>query len=49
MALIRTIQASQGISVGGVPNTRVDDSVGQGLSQLGNAVTNAVNVQTQVE
>lgn len=49
MALIRTIQASQGISVGGVPNTRVDDSVGQGLSQLGNAVTNAVNVQTELD
>lgn len=49
MPVIRTIQAERGIEVGGAPSTRIDSSVGQGLQQLGGAISDAGQVQNQLE
>ncbi|KFB11027.1 hypothetical protein [Nitratireductor basaltis] len=49
MAVIRPIQSQRTIDVGGVPNTRVDGSVGQGLQQLGSAIGQATNAQQDLE
>ncbi|MDR2311651.1 MAG: hypothetical protein LBE54_11765 [Brucellaceae bacterium] len=38
MVVIRPLEASRSIDIGGIPDTRVDDSVGRGLQQVGNAV-----------
>jgi hypothetical protein len=35
VVLIRPIEAQQGLNVGGVPGTSVDDSIGRGLQSLG--------------
>lgn len=40
MVLIRKIEANRTIDIGGIPDTRVDDSVGRGLQQVGGAVSN---------
>lgn len=39
MVVIRPLEASRSIDIGGVPDTRVDDSVGRGLQQVGGAVS----------
>lgn len=49
MATIQPIQAQRGIETGGVPNTRIDDSVGQGLRVLGGALSNAASAQQALD
>src|SRR5690606_14951001 len=49
MVLIRPIQAERGIDIGGIPNTRVDSSVGEGLQALGGAVRQAGNVLADID
>ena len=39
MVVIRPLEASRSIDIGGIPDTRVDSSVGQGLAQVGGAVS----------
>ncbi|GAA0614863.1 lysozyme [Paenochrobactrum glaciei] len=48
MVLIRPIEASRSIDIGGIPDTRVDNSVGQGLSQIGGALSNHADMQNQM-
>jgi hypothetical protein len=45
MPVIQTIEARRTIDVGGIPDTRVDNSIGQGLSQIGSAIGNAAEAQ----
>lgn len=45
MPVIQTIEARRSIDIGGIPDTRVDNSIGQGISQLGNAIGNAAEAQ----
>lgn len=45
MAVINPIQAQRSIDIGGIPDTRVDTSIGQGAAQLGNAIGNAAEQQ----
>lgn len=45
MAVINPIQAQRSIDVGGIPDTRVDNSIGQGIAQLGGAIGNAAEQQ----
>lgn len=48
MVVIRPIEASRSIDIGGVPDTRVDGSIGQGLSQVGGAISNHAEMQNQM-
>lgn len=48
MVLIRPIEASLSIDIGGIPDTRVDNSIGQGLSQIGGALSNHADMQNQM-
>lgn len=48
MVLIRPIEASRSIDIGGIPDTRVDNSIGQGLSQIGGALSNHADMQNQM-
>lgn len=48
MVLIRPIEASRSIDIGGIPDTRVDNSIGQGLSQIGGALGNHADMQNQM-
>ena len=48
MPVIRPIEASRSIDIGGIPDTRIDSSVGQGLSQIGGAISNHANMQNQM-
>lgn len=45
MAVINPIQAQRSIDTGGIPDTRVDNSIGQGIAQLGGAIGNAAEQQ----
>lgn len=45
MAVIQPITAQRSIDVGGIPDTRIDSSIGQGISQLGGAIGNAAEQQ----
>nr|WP_313709009.1 hypothetical protein [Brucella intermedia] len=45
MPVIQTIEARRSIDIGGIPDTRVDNSIGQGVAQLGNAIGNAADAQ----
>ncbi|WP_247997317.1 lysozyme [Brucella tritici] len=45
MPVIQTIEARRSFDIGGIPDTRVDNSIGQGISQLGNAIGNAADAQ----
>lgn len=49
MARIEPIQAQRGIETGGVPNTRIDDSIGQGLRVLGGALSNAASAEAELD
>ena len=48
MAIIRQITAQRDLDIGGTPNTRVDDSVGQGLRAAGGAIANAGQVMQEM-
>ena len=48
MPVIRPIEASRSIDIGGIPDTRIDNSVGQGLSQIGGAIGNHADMQNQM-
>ena len=48
MVQIRPIEAGRTIDIGGVPDTRVDNSIGQGLAQVGNAISNHADMQNQM-
>ena len=45
MAVINPIQAQRSIDVGGIPDTRIDPSIGQGIAQLGGAIGGAAEQQ----
>lgn len=45
MPVIQTIEARRSIDIGGIPDTRIDNSIGQGVAQLGNAIGNAADAQ----
>lgn len=49
MARIQPIAAQRSFDIGSVPNTRVDDSIGQGLQQLGGALSRAGAVEAAIE
>lgn len=49
MAVIRPIEADRGIDVGGIPNTRVSDAVGQGIRQLGAGIATASRAEQEME
>lgn len=49
MALIRGIQAQRGLETGSAPSVRVDDSIGQGLRQLGGAVQSAASTLHEID
>ena len=49
MVVIRPLEASRSIDIGGIPDTRVDSSVGQGLAQVGNAIGNHADMQNQMQ
>ena len=48
MVQIRPIEAGRSIDIGGVPDTRIDNSIGQGLAQVGNAIGNNADMQNQM-
>lgn len=49
MVLIRPIQAERDIDIGGIPNTRVDSSIGEGLQALGGSVQRAGAVLAEID
>lgn len=49
MPVIKTIQAERGIDVGSAPSTRIDGTFGEGLRAVGGAISNAAEVQQQLE
>src|SRR5690606_21723846 len=48
MAVINPITARRSIDIGGIPDTRVDNSVGHGLSQLGGAIGSAAEANNML-
>lgn len=48
MAVINPITARRSIDIGGIPDTRVDNSVGHGLSQLGGAIGRAAEANNML-
>lgn len=49
MPVIRRIEAEHSIDIGGIPNTRVDDGVAQGLGQVAGALSNVARVNNEME
>lgn len=49
MPVIRTINADVGLQVGGAPSIRVDDSIGRGVRALGGALSQAAEVQNEMQ
>ncbi|GEM_PF-1852319 len=49
MAVIRPIEARRSIEIGGIPDTRIDNSIGQGIAQIGGAIGNAADAQNALQ
>lgn len=48
MATIEPIRARQGLDIGSIPDTRVDDSIGRGLQRVGGALQDAGRTQHEM-
>jgi hypothetical protein len=49
MAVIRPIEATQGLNPGGIPDTRVNDGLGQGLQAIGDEVSRYAEIKRKAD
>lgn len=49
MAVINPIRARQGLDIGSIPDTRVDDGIGRGLQRLGGSLQDAARTQHEMQ
>ena len=49
MAVINPIRARQGLDIGSIPDTRVDDGIGRGLQRLGGSLQDAARTQHEMK